>query len=60
MVQLDEQTGHLDDDAEVERKDPNSSLLALAILSTELLKDTDQMDIPTSEDPLPTIDLDPP
>ena len=60
VVQLDEQTGHLDDEAEVEKNDPNSSLLALAILSIELLKDTDQMDILTSKYPLPTVDLDPP
>ena len=59
-------TGHPDDEAEVEKTDPNSPLLTLAILSAELLKDADQMDIPASiqdispEDPFPTVDLDMP
>ena len=48
VVQSDEQTGYLNDEAKVEEVNPNSSLLALASLSTELLKDTDQMDIPAS------------
>ena len=48
----------MNDEAEVEEINPNSSLLALASLSTELLKDTDQMDIPTYEYPLLTVDLD--
>ena len=60
MVQLNENTGHPNDESEVEEINPNSSLLALAILSTELLKDTNQGDIPASEDRLPTVDLDPP
>ena len=60
VVQLDEQTGHLNDEIKVEEINPNSSLLALASLSAELLKDTDQMDIPTSEDPLPNVHLNPP
>ena len=60
MVQLDDQTDHMNDEVEVEEIIPNSSLLELASLSIELLKDTDQMDIPESEDPLPTVDLDPP
>ena len=58
MVQLDDQTGHLDDEAKVEKNDPNSSLLSLASLSIELLLDTDQMDIPASKDPLPIVNLD--
>ena len=60
VVQLVEQTDHLNDEAEVEEINPNSSLLAVASVSAELLKDTDQMDIPASEDPLSTVDLDPP
>ena len=58
--------GHPDGEAEVEKTDPNSSLLALASLSAELRKDTDQMDIPESiqdispQDPFPTVDLDMP
>ena len=60
MVQLDDQTDHMNDEVEVEEIIPNSSLLELASLSIELLKDTDQMDIPESEDPLPIVDLDPP
>ena len=63
-VQSDMQIGHLDDVAELEKNDPNSSLLALSIISTKLLKDVDQMDIPASDqdispkEPLPTIYLD--
>ena len=41
IVQSDRQTGHSDDETKVEKTDPNSSLLALASLSAELLKDTD-------------------
>ena len=48
IVQSDVQTGHSDDEAEVEETDPNSSLLALASISTELLKDSNQMEIPAS------------
>ena len=64
--QLDEQTHHPHDEAEVEKTDPNSSLLALANLSTELLKDANQMDILayvqgiSPKYPLPNVDLDPP
>ena len=65
-VQFDEQTSHPNDEAEVEKIDPNSSMLALASLSSKLLKDVNQMDILASdqdispEDPLPTVNLDPP
>ena len=44
----------------MEEINPNSSLLALANLSVEFIEDTNQKDIPASEDPLPTVDLDPP
>ena len=60
MDQLDDQTDHLNDEAEVEEINPNSSLLALASLSAKILKDIDQMDIPKSEVPLPTFHLNPP
>ena len=65
-VHFDVQNGHLNDEAKVEEVNPNSSLLALSILSAKLLKDTDQIDILASvqditpEEPLPTINLDPP
>ena len=42
------QTSHSDDVAELEKTNPNSSLLALASLSAKLLKDTDQTNIPPS------------
>ena len=45
VVQFDVETGHSDDEAEVDKTDLNSSLLALASLSAELLKNVDQMDI---------------
>ena len=66
IVQFDVQTGHSDDAAKFEKTDPNSSLLALASLSVELLKDVDQTNIPTfsqdisPEEHIPTVDLDPP
>ena len=50
----------MNDEAKVEEINPNSSLLELAILSAELLKDTDKMDILASEYPLLTVKLDPP
>ena len=45
VVQSNVQTDHSDDEAKVEKIDPNSSLLALASIFVELLKDVDQMDI---------------
>ena len=58
MVQLDPQSDHPNDEAGVEVIISNSSLLALSNLSTELIKDIDQMDIPASEDPILAVDLD--
>ena len=66
IVHSDMQTGHSDDVDELEKTNPNSSLLALASLSTELLKDVDQKNIPAPsqdislEERSPTIDLGPP
>ena len=66
VVQFDMQTGHSDDVAELEKNDPNSSMLALASISSKLLKDVNQMDIPaydqdiSPEEHIPTVDLDPP
>ena len=47
-VESDEQTGHLNYEVKVEEANPNSSLLELSSLSAKLLKEVDQMDIPTS------------
>ena len=66
VVQSNVQTGHSYDVVELEKTDPNSSLLALASISAELLKDADQTNIPASaqdispEENIPTIYLDPP
>ena len=52
--------------AELEKTNPNSPLLELASLLTELLKDSNQKNISSStqdispEENIPTIDLDPP
>ena len=60
------QTSHSDDVAELEKTNPNSPLLALAIILAELLKDVDQKNVPSStqdispEEHIPAIDLDPP
>ena len=65
-IQSDVKTGHSDDEAEVEKTDPNSSLLALASLSTKLLKEANQTNIPafaqdiSPEEHIPNVDLDPP
>ena len=64
--QSDMQTNHSDDVAELEKTNPNSPLLALAIILAELLKDSDQKNVPSSaqdispKEHIPTIDLDPP
>ena len=59
-------TDHSDDVAELAKTDPTSSLLALAILYDELLKDVDQTNIPASaqdispKEHIPTVYFDPP
>ena len=66
IVQSEVQISHSDDVAELEKTDPNSSMLSLSSLSVELLKDADQINIPASakdispKEHIPTVDLDPP
>ena len=65
-VQYDVQTSHSNDVAELEKTDPNSSMLALASLSIELLKDVDQLNILapaqdiSPEEHIPNVELYPP
>ena len=64
IVQSDVKIDHLDDVSKLEKTDPNSSLLALASLSIELLKDANETKISVSaqdispKEHIPTIDMD--
>ena len=65
-IQSDMQTGHSNDEVELEKTDQNSSLLDLASISVELLKYVDQKNVSSSaydislEEHIPNVDLDPP